>query len=447
MTVDKTLSAVVPRKGHAGRAAYLYLGLRCDAPLEQGHRFALTGLDAVAIGRGEQLSWTRVREAELVVLELRVPDPRMSSKHARLTRVGPSWVLEDRGSKNGVFVHGAPATRSALADDDVIDLGETLFVFGLDDEAEGDGEVSDAALGLATLIPSIAADYARLVRAAATTVPLCVSGETGTGKELVARAIHRASGRAGKLVAINCGALPPTLVEAELFGHRKGAFSGAGDDRLGLVRSADGGTLFLDEIAELPLSAQAALLRVLQEQEVTPIGADRPVPVDLRVVSATHHDLDLLVVAGKFREDLLGRLSGVSVELPPLRERRADLSILIGALLARLGAPPALRFSLAAGRALYRHPWRRNVRELERALAGALAVRTGDEIDLEQLPFEPEAVPLPAATELSDEDRAVRDHLADALARHGGNLAAVARELGKDRTQIRRWMRRFELHR
>src|SRR6185436_18020542 len=144
------------------------------------------------------------------------------------------------------------------------------------------------------------------------------------GKELVARAVHALSWRPGAFIAVNCGSLASSMLEAELFGHRRGAFTGAASDRAGLIRSADQGTLFLDEIAELPAEAQASLLRVLQEKELTPVGADRPVRIDLRVVSATHQNLDDAVAAGRFRADLRARLLGVRVELPPLRDRPED---------------------------------------------------------------------------------------------------------------------------
>jgi len=158
--------------------------------------------------------------------------------------------------------------------------------------------------------PTLDAQFSDLAVAARGTVAGEITGETGTGKELIARAVHALSERPGQFVAVNCGALASSLLEAELFGHRRGAYTGAAGERAGLVRSADGGTLFLDEIAELPAAAQASLLRVLQEKEVTPVGADRPVRVDLRVVTATHQDLDEAVAAGRFRADLRAACSG-----------------------------------------------------------------------------------------------------------------------------------------
>jgi transcriptional regulator with GAF, ATPase, and Fis domain len=276
------------------------------------------------------------------------------------------------------------------------------------------------------------------------------------------------AGRRGELVAVNCGAIPDSLVESELFGHKKGAFSGASEDRLGLVRGADGGTLFLDEVGDLPLASQAALLRVLQEREVLPVGGSRPVPVDLRVVAATHRNLPAMVEHGEFRQDLYARLSGFSLELPALRERREDIGLIIAPLLARHGADLTLHpgIEVDAARALLRHDWPRNVRELESCLAAASVLAGAEPIALGNLPAEvrasvdhpppgagPDAEPVPgsAASEparelvLSEEDRRIRDQLARALEEHGGNLSAVARAMAKDRKQIQRWVKRFAL--
>ncbi len=190
------------------------------------------------------------------------------------------------------------------------------------------------------------------------------------------------------------------------------------------MRGGDRGTLLLDEIGDLPLAAQAAMLRVLEEEEVLAVGAARPVKVDLRVVSATHRDLDALVAEERFRPDLLARLSGYVCALPPLRERREDFSLFVAALLTRL-APAGATFTPEAVRALLRYEWPLNVRELEKCLASAVALAGGARIDLEHLPS------------------AVRSELIALLRRHGGNVTAVARAMGKARTQVQRWLRRF----
>jgi len=304
-----------------------------------------------------------------------------------------------------------------------------------------------------TLSPEVAATFGDLAAAATSLVAVELGGESGTGKELAARAVHTLSGRRGRFVAVNCGALPGTLLEAELFGHKKGAYTGATEDRVGFVRSADGGTLFLDEVAELPAASQAALLRVLQESEVMPLGADRPVKVDIRLVLASLRNLDTEVAAKRFREDLRARMLGVRVEVPPLRDRQEDLGWLVPTLLERAFPGRPLTFSADAVMALYMYGWPLNIRELERALAAAGAL-AGQRIELHHLP---EAIRVPSSeppasaptdpASLSDEDRQLRETLVAAIGRHGGNLSAVARELAKDRKQIQRWVRRFGLAR
>jgi transcriptional regulator with GAF, ATPase, and Fis domain len=241
--------------------------------------------------------------------------------------------------------------------------------------------------------------------------------------------------------------LPPNLVESELFGHRKGAFSGATEDHVGLVRSADKGTLLLDEIGDLPLATQAALLRVLQEREVMAVGATRPVAVDIRVIAASHRDLETEVHAARFREDLWSRLAGYTAEIPALRERREDLGILVSSLLSRAGAAHA-RFTAEAGLALLQYDWPRNVRELEQVLGSAVALAGDGAVELAHLPRAlqtPTAAPpsRPSREQLSAADLSRHDELRAALRKHAGNIAAVGRELGVARMQIHRWLERF----
>jgi transcriptional regulator with GAF, ATPase, and Fis domain len=278
-------------------------------------------------------------------------------------------------------------------------------------------------------------------------MPLLLFGETGTGKEVMARSIHALSGRTGPFQAVNCAAIAPGLIESELFGHRKGAYTGAVEDHAGAVRSAHRGTLLLDEIGDLPLPAQAVLLRVLQESEVKPLGSDRSVPVDLRVVAATNRDLDDLAGAQRFRPDLLARLSGYRCTLPPLRERREDFALLVAAVLEGIGAQ-ALTFSVEAARALLRHRWPLNVRELEKCLAAAAVLAEGGQVELEHLP---EAVrssgslPRQVPEQMEAQNAERRDVLVRLLRKEGGNVTAVAREMGKARTQVQRWLRRFHI--
>nr|HEX4312593.1 sigma 54-interacting transcriptional regulator [Kofleriaceae bacterium] len=432
----------------------LIVALECDRPLAASTRHLLADLAEVRIGRGDRVA-RRVAEAGVKRLELGVPDRAMSTGHARVLAVRGRWVFEDAGSKNGSAINGKPVARAVLLDGDVLELGHTLLLYR-DAVPVTAPEVADLDGSAAhTFVAGLAEALDAMAKIARTSVSVTVLGDTGTGKEVVARALHARSGRTGAFIPVNCGALPSNLVESMLFGHRKGAFSGATEDRLGLVRSADKGTLFLDEIGDLPLLSQTAFLRVLQEQEVTPVGDSRPIKVDFRLVAATHRTLTELVEHGDFRDDLYARMSGLTMRLPRLEERREDLGLLIGALLRRhgeatgLAAAPALQ--IRAARALYRYPWPLNVRELERALATALAIAGGGAIRLEHLPeaLRDDAPAGPVATAATagppTESERLRAELVALLRQHDGNVAAVAKTMGKGRMQIHRWLKRFEL--
>jgi two-component system response regulator PilR (NtrC family) len=305
--------------------------------------------------------------------------------------------------------------------------------------------------------------------------PVLVQGESGTGKELVARAIHDVSPRAGRpFIAVNCGAIPEALLEAEFFGYRKGAFTGATEDREGFFQAAQGGTLFLDEIGDLPLAMQSKLLRAIQERSVRPVGATAETPVNVRLVSATHKDLAAEVQAGRFRQDLFYRLNVIQIRVPPLRERLDDLSAICEAVLARLavdagvGTPPVL--SPVALLRLARYPFPGNVRELENLLHRAVALSGGDVIEVADLGLpdvaladgdasdappgavEAEAVaPLPAGVAdaplprdlVAHLDAVERDILERALARHRYNRTAAGASLGLTLRQMRYRMARL----
>jgi transcriptional regulator with GAF, ATPase, and Fis domain len=282
-----------------------------------------------------------------------------------------------------------------------------------------------------------------------------IQGSSGTGKELVARAVHQLSERSGPFVAVNCDAIPVNLLESELFGYRKGSFSGAIEARTGLIRSADKGTLFLDEIADLPLPAQGRLLRVLQEHQVLPLGEVRPVGIDIRVCVASNRDLEQMVARQQLRDDLFARLSGFTIQLPRLRQRREDLGLLVNAILRHvLPREDAERVQLhpAAARALLDYEWPFNVRELEKCLQAAIVLAGDGPIRLEHLPepvrgsVEGTARPeTPSDEPLGGTDAALRRDVEEQLAKHNGNVAAVARALGKKPMQIRRWIKRFDL--
>jgi DNA-binding NtrC family response regulator len=273
---------------------------------------------------------------------------------------------------------------------------------------------------------------------------------------VTSRAIHAASERRGPFVAINCAALTETLVEGQLFGHVKGAFSGATADSLGFVRAAHQGTLFLDEIGDLPRAAQGVLLRVLQEGEVVPVGATRPVPVDVRIIAATHQPIEAMIERGEFRHDLFARLQGFTHRLWPLRDRREDVGVLVGETIRRIAKEGADRVTLSgdAVRALVRYEWPLNVRELVQVLSRALALAPDGAVELEHLgpavvaAAEMELRPAPKAPPaegLSEEDAMLRASLVAHLERCEGNVAEVAREMNKATMQIYRWMRRLAI--
>jgi len=280
-------------------------------------------------------------------------------------------------------------------------------------------------------------------RAALCDTPILLVGESGTGKELLARALHKKSPRApGPFLAVNCSAIPETLLESELFGHRRGAFTDARDDQRGLFQSAERGTVFLDEIGDMAPSLQGKLLRVLQEKEVHPLGAPAPVPTDVRIVAATHRDLPALVEDGRFREDLLYRVNVIEVRVPPLRERPDDLGPLVRHLLDKHGAKvgkPDCTVSDDVMAVLRGHQWPGNVRELENVIERALVLGDGSRVTLDDLPGSVKDRPSQAGQaggrRLADVER---EHIVRTLRDVEGNKAAAARVLGLNRKTLYR---------
>lgn len=292
--------------------------------------------------------------------------------------------------------------------------------------------------------------------AAATDVTVLIQGESGTGKELLARAIHQESPRArGPFVTINCATVPEALAESQLFGHRRGAFTGADRDHTGHIAAAAGGTLFLDEIAELPLAVQAKLLRVIEQRENLRLGDSRPEPVDMRLIAATHRDLEAAVRAGRFREDLYFRLHVVPLQLPPLRQRTEDLGLLLrhlGDTLAAQYALPAPEYGPEALRVLQAYPWPGNVRELRNLCERMLVLFRGQCIGPDNLPSEIRRPAPPAAGdgfELPPSgiclEALERDLIGQALARTRGNRTRAARLLGLSRDTLLYRLKKYAL--
>jgi transcriptional regulator with PAS, ATPase and Fis domain len=337
-------------------------------------------------------------------------------------------MASDAGSKNGTRINGRLFERGEVHDGDVVECGNTFLVVRRDVPTAADPR---GTLGISTLSAAVERELAPLAKIARSRVCVLVRGETGTGKDVLAHAVHHHSRRAGPLVTVNCAAIPPALLESEIFGSRRGAFSGA-EDRVGLATSADRGTLFLDEIGELSVASQAAMLRFLQNGEVRALGASRTNTVDVRVIAATNRTVEQLVADGAFRRDLYARLRGFEVRLPALSDRREDLGFLVAELLRRHGTSARpYTLSRAAARALFLHPWPFNVRELEQAIGTAVNLATGSEIKLADLRLEaPAASPPPPPTS--------RDRLLLLVEEHRGNVSAIARALATSRSQVHR---------
>jgi DNA-binding NtrC family response regulator len=404
-----------------------------------------------------------------------IPEAAVSRQHARIAYQDGHWVLTDLGGRNGTIVDGEFVHEVVLEPLHEIRVGDAIFKFvhaGAESYAKYriDGTIVDAAGDPRARRGGIVGGYQITMRAdalrrvAPTELSVILLGESGTGKEVFARQLHEWSGRRGAFQAVNCAAIPATLLESELFGYKRGAFSGADRDKIGIVRAADGGTLFLDEIGDMPLEAQAKLLRMLQSKEIVPVGATHAERVDVRIVCATHRDLMKLQQDGKFRGDLFARLNEYNILLPPLRERKEDIYVLGRALLERHGRPELrLTFPFMTGLLHYDYPF--NVRELEAFIKRGIALCDGLELDTPHLPDEikelmkaygvrnkpptavapsPGAHPLPAAAPPPPRTGVPTEaELRALLAQHKGNVAAVGREFGKERMQVHRWMKRY----
>jgi DNA-binding NtrC family response regulator len=361
-----------------------------------------------------------------------------------------AWLV-DLDSKNGTTVDGVAVGRGALRNGSSIQLGRSSCRFELFAEHNPLPLSPKSALGsLVGVSVAMRQVFALLERAAASQVTVLLEGETGTGKEGAAEAIHGASARAGEpFVVIDCGAIPPNLLESELFGHDKGAFTGASERRAGVFEAADGGTVFLDEIGELPLALQPKLLRVLERREVRPLGSSRHRRVDVRIVAATHRDLRALVNEGAFRSDLYFRLAVLTVRIPPLRSRPEEIPALARHLLTELGASEETAARLLSTEALarmQRGAWPGNVRELrnylERCVVLEQPLETGEPLG--------EELAVDTTLSYSEAKRRVLDvferrYLEALLARHQGNVARAARAAGMDRVYVYKLLQRHGL--
>jgi transcriptional regulator with GAF, ATPase, and Fis domain len=407
-----------------------------------------------------------------------VHDPTVSRIHAELEPRDDGLWVRDLGSRNGTFVDGLQVTGARVPDGGTVRLGSTEFRVDYNPTQRRHVEIWPNA-GFGKLVGNsvpMRELFATLARVSPMDSSALIYGETGTGKELVARAIHDASPRASKpFVVVDCAALPENLLDAELFGHARGAFTGAHGARAGAIESAEGGTVFLDEIGELPISMQPKLLRVLESRTVRRVGETAHRNVDVRFVSATHRDLLTMVNAGEFREDLYFRLSVIPLHVPALRDRKEDVSLLVSHFLRSAGGPAHITGELM--RELSTRPWRGNVRELRnfveraRALGASEALAMTSTSDREARPSigapapppSPSSPSIPVAqpsVELNDArifeqaykdfreswvDSGEKEYVRRLLLRHDRNVAAAAREAEVDRTYIYRLIRKHEL--
>jgi len=388
--------------------------------------------------------------------DLVVDDAAASRFHCRIHVEAEGFRLVDDGSRNGTRVNGVHVTDAWLEHGAAIRIGETDVVFELD---EGSYEVPlhpDDRLGsLVGRSVAMRRVFALLERAARSEVTVLLLGETGTGKEACAEALHASSDRAdGPFVVVDAGALPPTLLESELFGHEKGAFTGATHQRIGAFEAAQGGTVFLDEIGELPPDLQPKLLRVLERKTIRRVGATAQIPVDVRIVAATHRNLREAVNEGSFRADLYYRLAVLPIEVPALRERPEDLDVLVPHLLDSLGATKDERARLERPgfvAQLRRGRWPGNVRELRNHLERCLVLETPLELPGAPAPDTGGAsFPVDAKSTYQEARRRALDlfekhYLEALLEEHDGNVAAAARAAEMNRPYLYRLLRRHGL--
>ncbi|MES1183190.1 MAG: sigma 54-interacting transcriptional regulator [Myxococcales bacterium] len=380
--------------------------------------------------------------------QLRLDGTGVSRHHAELYRQGPLYVVRDLGSTNGTWLGGRRIEHAPVSPGSVLRVGEWVGVFSQRSaEAAEFGELAPDLFGG----PELAELLVPLRRAAASKLPVLLIGETGTGKERFARATHQLSGRGGPFLAVNCAALPEQLAEAELFGYRRGAFTGAERASPGYFRAAHGGTLFLDEMPDLTPALQAKLLRVLEDGQVMSLGESTSVNVDVRIVSASQRLLRELVAAGRLRQDLAARLNGLELRIPPLAARPADVARMFAQFLKQQcgGRPPAVEARLIE--ALCLHDWPENVRELELLTRRLLAVH-GHEPSLrrQHLPAELSALNEDAGTapRSSSPPQGRREHdlalLKKELETNGGNVKAAAEALGISRQRVYRLLDTIE---
>ncbi len=426
-----------------------------DAGLQSQLRWCLDGYEILqAQDRTSAMAHMRRHEPELVTLDLGLPpDPANATEGLALLEEilafnpGVKVIVvtgnDDRENALKAVALGAYDFYIKPVDAEllrlIVDRAARLYELEEENRRLARGSTSSLS-GIITSDPQMLQVCRMVERVAPSDATVLLLGDSGTGKEVLARAVHDLSNRAKeRFVAINCAAIPENLLESELFGYEKGAFTGATRQTIGKIEHADKGTLFLDEIGDLPQSLQAKLLRFLQERTVERLGGRNEIPVDVRIIGATNQDLQALIRAGDFREDLFYRISEISIEIPPVRERQGDATLLAHALLERFAreqGKPRRGFTADALRAIEGHPWPGNVREMENLIRRAVIMADGNLVTAEDLGLEDRDQETPPERLREARDRAEYQSVIKAMGRCNGNIAQAADTLGITRPTL-----------
>jgi DNA-binding NtrC family response regulator len=404
-------------------------------------------------GKKASLGKERITVGRFAGADLQLADEAISSTHFAIEADERGFVLKDLGSTNGTYYQGVRVFEALIEDGVSFSAGDTTFKFNVEkDQVSVPLSPRDRFGDLLGTGAKMREVFAILEKASASDATVLLNGETGTGKDLAARAIHQHSLRSERpFIVLDCAAIPRELFESAVFGHEIGAFTGADRKHPGAFREATGGTLFLDEVGELDISLQPKLLRALQNREVTPVGSNKPIAVDVRVIAATHRNLQDLVARGAFREDLYFRLAVVSVEMPPLRVRPEDVVAIVKAILDARGGG-RMRIDEEAMEFVKGQPWPGNVRELENAILRALALCEGGVITKRDLVFSaraggaaPVEGPFREAKQRSV-DAFERDYLKELVRKTGGNLTRASEIAEIQRHHLRDLLRKHQIN-
>jgi len=425
--------------------------LRARRPVDLVPRLAI---DVVRDGGGEPASFAHQGEVCRIGTHssnhLVLRDPAVSRFHCKLTREGSGWRVQDNGSLNGTTLDGVRIHDAELGPEGVLVLGDSRLsvraVEGTDEVSLPDTRSFGAIVGASVAMRKL---FAVLEKVAASDINVLLGGESGTGKELVAAEIVQRGPRADQpFVIVDCGAISPNLVESELFGHVRGAFTGADRDRVGAFEAANGGTVFLDEVGELPLALQPKLLRALEAREIRRLGETRARKVNVRIIAATNRDLEREVNRGRFREDLYFRLAVMNVRVPALRERIDDLPLLVRAFLSTLGVDGTDLFTPQVLAELAEHDWPGNVRELRNYVERTVVLREPQPTSRRgmgnALPGVDTRVPFKTAKDAAV-DAFERAYVSTLLDDAAGNVSRAARNAGMDRMYLHRLIQKHEL--